>query len=216
MKSRCRRAETQIPERAPWSGSTGMTCASSSPSPAPGRLTAAARRLGADHATVSRRIAALEEALKAKLFERRPQGYALTPPASASSPRPRAWRPRRWRSQSDIGGADMALAGTVRIGAPDGFGAALSRAAPRAAGRAPSRPRSSSSCHAAPALAVEARGRYRHHARPAEGRQGGGAQALAITGSGSMRRRTISTRCRPDRASPRISSPIASSAISTT
>ena len=33
-----------------------------------GRLTAAARRLGADHATVSRRITSLEEALKAKLF----------------------------------------------------------------------------------------------------------------------------------------------------
>ena len=43
-----------------------------------GRLTVAARRLGADHATVSRRITALEDALKAKLFERRPQGYALT------------------------------------------------------------------------------------------------------------------------------------------
>ena len=43
-----------------------------------GRLTTAARRLGADHATVSRRITALEKALQAKLFERSPQGYALT------------------------------------------------------------------------------------------------------------------------------------------
>ena len=42
-----------------------------------GRLTAAARRLGADHATVSRRITSLEESLKAKLFERRPQSLAL-------------------------------------------------------------------------------------------------------------------------------------------
>ena len=43
-----------------------------------GRLTVAARRLGADHATVSRRITSLETALKAKLFERRPHGYQLT------------------------------------------------------------------------------------------------------------------------------------------
>ena len=34
-----------------------------------GRLTAAARRLSADHATVSRRVTALEDSLKAKLFE---------------------------------------------------------------------------------------------------------------------------------------------------
>ena len=43
-----------------------------------GRLTAAARRLGADHTTVSRRLASLEAALQAKLFERKPQGYSLT------------------------------------------------------------------------------------------------------------------------------------------
>ena len=38
-----------------------------------GRLTAAARQLEADHTTVSRRISALEAALKAKLFERSPR-----------------------------------------------------------------------------------------------------------------------------------------------
>ena len=43
-----------------------------------GRLTAAAARLGADHTTVARRIAALEAALGARLFDRSPQGYALT------------------------------------------------------------------------------------------------------------------------------------------
>ena len=41
-------------------------------------LTVAARQLEADHTTVSRRISALEAALKAKLFERSPQGYTLT------------------------------------------------------------------------------------------------------------------------------------------
>ena len=43
-----------------------------------GKLSAAATRLGADHTTVSRRITALEEALGAKLLERRPTGCTLT------------------------------------------------------------------------------------------------------------------------------------------
>src|SRR3954469_15777324 len=43
-----------------------------------GRLTAAAARLGVDHSTLSRRIAALEHALSAKLFDRSPSGYTLT------------------------------------------------------------------------------------------------------------------------------------------
>ena len=43
-----------------------------------GRLLAAGRRLGIDPATAGRRIAALEAALEARLFERSPQGYALT------------------------------------------------------------------------------------------------------------------------------------------
>ena len=44
-----------------------------------GSLTAAAKALAVDKATVSRRIAALEEALGARLFDRKPDGYALTP-----------------------------------------------------------------------------------------------------------------------------------------
>ncbi|NLH81511.1 MAG: LysR family transcriptional regulator, partial [Phyllobacteriaceae bacterium] len=43
-----------------------------------GTLTGAARRLGTDHATVSRRVSALETAIGAKLFERTPQGYLPT------------------------------------------------------------------------------------------------------------------------------------------
>ncbi len=103
-----------------------------------GRLTTAARRLGADHATVSRRITALEEALKAKLFERRPQGYALTAHGERLLAKAESMETEALAIQSDIGGADMALSGTVRIGAPDGFGsvflaprlAALARAYP--------------------------------------------------------------------------------------
>ncbi|KRE18318.1 LysR family transcriptional regulator [Bosea sp. Root381] len=99
-----------------------------------GRLTAAARRLGADHATVSRRVTALEEALKAKLFERRPQGYTLTAHGERLLAKAESMETEALAIQSDIGGADMALAGTVRIGAPDGFGTSF--LAPRLAGLA--------------------------------------------------------------------------------
>ncbi|MGL4973876.1 MAG: LysR family transcriptional regulator [Bosea sp. (in: a-proteobacteria)] len=87
-----------------------------------GRLTAAARRLGADHATVSRRITSLEESLKAKLFERRPQGYGLTTHGERLLAKAESMETDALAIQSEIGGADMALSGTVRIGAPDGFG----------------------------------------------------------------------------------------------
>ncbi len=43
-----------------------------------GSLSATARALGVNHATVARRIAALENALRVKLFERWPSGYNLT------------------------------------------------------------------------------------------------------------------------------------------
>lgn len=87
-----------------------------------GRLTSAARRLGADHATVSRRISSLETSLKAKLFERRPQGYALTDHGERLLAKAESMETDALAIQSEIGGADMALSGVVRIGAPDGFG----------------------------------------------------------------------------------------------
>jgi DNA-binding transcriptional LysR family regulator len=97
-----------------------------------GRLTVAARRLGADHATVSRRISALEAALKAKLFERRPQGYALTEHGERLLSKAESMETQALAVSSEIGGADLALSGTVRIGTPDGFGTLF--LAPRTAG----------------------------------------------------------------------------------
>src|SRR3954468_24030652 len=44
-----------------------------------GRLSAAARALSVNHATIARRIRALETTLREKLVERRPDGYVLTP-----------------------------------------------------------------------------------------------------------------------------------------
>lgn len=49
-----------------------------------GQLLGAARKLGLDHATVTRRINALEEALGVKLIERTTTGSTLTPRGSRS------------------------------------------------------------------------------------------------------------------------------------
>ena len=87
-----------------------------------GRLTAAAQRLGADHTAVSRRVAALERALKAQLFERSPSGYSLTPDGERLMPQAEAMESLALSAQSAVGGADLSVSGTVRIGAPEGFG----------------------------------------------------------------------------------------------
>jgi DNA-binding transcriptional LysR family regulator len=87
-----------------------------------GRLTAAARQLEADHTTVSRRISALEGALKAKLFERKPQGYSLTEQGERLLGLAEGMETQALAVASQVGGADLALSGTVRIGAPDGIG----------------------------------------------------------------------------------------------
>ncbi|MFC4175631.1 LysR family transcriptional regulator [Microvirga sp. GCM10011540] len=87
-----------------------------------GRLTVAARRLEADHTTVSRRISALESALQTKLFERKPQGYALTEQGERLLAKAESMETQALAVASEVGGSDLALSGTVRIGAPDGFG----------------------------------------------------------------------------------------------
>ena len=87
-----------------------------------GRLTAAAARLGADHTTVARRITALERGLKARLFTRSPTGYALTPHGERLLPAAEAMESLALTAQSEIGEGDLSVSGTVRIGAPEGFG----------------------------------------------------------------------------------------------
>ncbi|MBM6594763.1 LysR family transcriptional regulator [Microvirga pudoricolor] len=87
-----------------------------------GRLTVAARRLGADHTTVSRRLASLEAALQAKLFERKPQGYGLTEQGERLLAKAESMESQALAVSAEVGGSDLALSGTVRVGAPDGFG----------------------------------------------------------------------------------------------
>src|SRR5215211_523028 len=85
-------------------------------------VSAAAQQLCVDHATVSRRVARLEQALNAKLFEHQKSGYA---PTSAGG------RLRRMvedvetsiiTCQAEISDRNLDLEGVVRVGAPDGFG----------------------------------------------------------------------------------------------
>lgn len=87
-----------------------------------GRLTVAARRLEADHTTVSRRISSLEKALQAKLFERRPQGYTLTEQGERLLAKAEGMESQALAVANEVGGSDLALSGVVRVGAPDGLG----------------------------------------------------------------------------------------------
>ena len=88
-----------------------------------GRLTAAARVIGSDHATVSRRVGALEKQLGAQLFERSPRGYALTSAGERLLRHSEQIESVAAKVHDDIAGELYALSGSVRIGAPDGFGA---------------------------------------------------------------------------------------------
>lgn len=86
------------------------------------RLTTAAARLGMDHTTVGRRITALEACLGARLFDRSPQGYALTPQGERLMPAAERIESLTLTAAADLGEADQAVSGVVRIGAPEGFG----------------------------------------------------------------------------------------------
>ena len=159
-----------------------------------GRLTVAARQLEADHTTVSRRISALEHALKTKLFERRPQGYSLTEEGERLLSKAETMESQALAVASEIGGSDLALSGH-RAGRRT---RRVRHLLPRAAnsGRWPSGiPDLTLQLVALPPhlLAVEARGRYRHHAGTADRRRAWCRASSPITGSGSMRRRIIST-----------------------
>ncbi|WP_051357049.1 LysR family transcriptional regulator [Azorhizobium doebereinerae] len=87
-----------------------------------GQMLAAARKLGLDHATVTRRLNALESDLGAKVFERSPAGCVLTTAGEQLLAIAERVEGEMVKAQSLLGNADLRLSGTVRIGAPDGFG----------------------------------------------------------------------------------------------
>ena len=87
-----------------------------------GKLTAAASRLQIDHTTLSRRLSGLEHALKSKLFDRSPTGYTLTEEGRRLLPAAEEMERLALNVQESVGGASASVEGTVRIGAPEGFG----------------------------------------------------------------------------------------------
>jgi DNA-binding transcriptional LysR family regulator len=94
-----------------------------------GQILAASKRLGVNHATLSRRITALEEALETQLFIRRTNGCELTAQGEKFLASAERMETEMLAAQASLGRTDTAIAGTVRIGAPDGFG--VSFLAPR-------------------------------------------------------------------------------------
>lgn len=87
-----------------------------------GQILAAARRLELNHATVSRRLSALEAAFGARLLDRRPNGCELTETGRAFLEQAERMEAAMLAARAGIGGTDVALSGSVRVGAPDGFG----------------------------------------------------------------------------------------------
>jgi DNA-binding transcriptional LysR family regulator len=86
-----------------------------------GRLVSAGRATALDPATLGRRIAALEAALGARLFDRSPQGYAPTEAGRALIDHAEAVESVVDAAAAEVGGGGERLKGTVRLGAPDGF-----------------------------------------------------------------------------------------------
>lgn len=87
-----------------------------------GQILAASKRLGVNHATLSRRVSALEESLKTRLLIRRTNGCELTSEGEIFLNAAERMETEMLAAQSQIGRIDTAIAGTVRVGAPDGFG----------------------------------------------------------------------------------------------
>jgi DNA-binding transcriptional LysR family regulator len=87
-----------------------------------GRLTVAAQRLGIDHTTLSRRIKDLEKALQTRLFERSVSGYRLTSQGERFLKSAQEVETIALQAVQDIAGSSSKIAGSVRIGATDGFG----------------------------------------------------------------------------------------------
>ncbi len=90
-----------------------------------GQILGAAKRLGLNHATVARRLSALEVDLKAQLFTRRPSGTELTRSGEEFLLAAERMEAEMLSARAAVGDASISISGTVRVGAPDGFGVAF-------------------------------------------------------------------------------------------
>lgn len=88
-----------------------------------GQFLAAARALSLDHATVARRIGLLEEQLGTQLVARSTAGIMLTVAGESFLAAAEAMETAWLDAQADVSQVDRVVSGTIRIGAPEGFGA---------------------------------------------------------------------------------------------
>lgn len=89
-----------------------------------GQMLGAASRLGVSQARLSRHIAALEDAVGARLFDRTTRGSTLTPDGEALFATAERIEAEVLSGTANMQGRDE-VAGTIRVGAPDGFGSAF-------------------------------------------------------------------------------------------
>src|SRR3546814_4295244 len=87
-----------------------------------GSPTTAAMQLKVDHTTVRRRIDALEDSLKVKLFEPRDRGILLTNAGNRLLATAESIEALAAGAEESVSGKDLSLSGMVRIGVPDGLG----------------------------------------------------------------------------------------------
>lgn len=90
-----------------------------------GRLVDAARRLGVDHTTVARRIAALEQSIGCLLFHRSPRGLTLTESGQRLVVHAERIESETAAISADLAGQDFQISGTVRLATPEAFGSFL-------------------------------------------------------------------------------------------
>jgi DNA-binding transcriptional LysR family regulator len=90
-----------------------------------GSLIAAGRRLGVDHATVSRRLSRLEQKIGTRLFDRSPRGVLLTDAGTMLVGHAERIEAEVTAATTDIGERDTAVSGIVRLATPEAFGAFL-------------------------------------------------------------------------------------------
>lgn len=89
-----------------------------------GQILSAARSLGLNHATVARRLTALEQALGSRLLTRKTNGSDLSGEGERFLVHAERMESAMLAATA-AAGADATVDGTVRIGAPDGFGVAF-------------------------------------------------------------------------------------------
>ncbi|MEG8048304.1 LysR family transcriptional regulator [Sphingomonas aerolata] len=87
-----------------------------------GSVSAAARSLSVDHATVIRRLEGLERALNAKLFQRNLRGYSLTVTGERLLISAKTMEEEATRASAEMGQGRTTISGGLRISALEGIG----------------------------------------------------------------------------------------------